>query len=220
MIDFSIIWSSWPYLLQGTLITLQIATLASCIGIILGTILGIAQTYGSALTRSAILGYVTIVRGTPMLIQISFAYYLLPQIGLSLPPLWAAIMAIGLNSAAYISQIIRSGIQSVPVGQQEAARVLGLTRLQTIRYITLPQAVRAVIPALLNEFITLLKDSSLASIIGVPELFKRGYGIAIASFNPIPMYCAIAAIYLVLTTSLSLVAAYLERKMQTHVNHN
>lgn len=220
MINFSIVWSSWPYLLQGTLVTLQIAAFSSSIGILLGTLLGFLQTYGSSLVRSIIVLYVTLLRGTPMLIQISFAYYLLPELGITLSPLWAAIGAIGLNSAAYMSQIIRSGINSVGAGQLEAAHVLGLTKLQALRFIVLPQAFKAVIPSLLNEFITLLKDSSLASIIGVPELFKRGYGIAIASFNPIPMYCAIAAIYLVITTSFSLVAAYLEKRMHTHVEDN
>lgn len=220
MIDFNIVWTNLPYLVQGTVVTLQIASLSSIIGLVFGTLFGFAQSYGPVFVRSMISVYATLFRGTPMLIQISFAYYLLPEIGLSLPPFAAAVLAIGLNSTAYISQIIRAGISSVSMGQTEAAHVLGFSQLQTMWYIVFPQAIRIVIPALLNEFITLLKDSSLASIIGVPELFKKGYGIALASFNPIPMYCAIAAIYLVLTTTLSFGADYIERKLQINAQDN
>jgi arginine/lysine/histidine transport system permease protein len=217
MIDFGSIITSWPFLLQGALLTIQIAIFSSTIGFMLGTILGFAHTYASVLIQWIITLYVTVLRGTPMLIQISFAYYVLPELGLRISPFATAVIAIGLNSSAYISQIIKSGIKSVSKGQLEAAQVLGMTKLQTMRYITLPQALVLVIPALVNEFITLIKDSSLASIIGVPELFKKGNGIATATFNVIPVYCAMAAIYLLLTTVLAYVVSIIERKMNTDV---
>lgn len=206
-----------PALLSATFVTLQIALLSSLLGFCLGTILGFVQKYGSSLLQWLVLPYVTILRGTPMLIQISFWYFLLPMLGIQLPLFTVAVVAIGLNSSAYISQIIKSGISSVDKGQQEAGKVLGLTQYQIMRYIVFPQAVRVVIPSLLNEFITLIKDSSLASTIGVVELFKQGKIIIDNTYLVIPVYCAVAAIYLVLTTTLSLISAHVERKLNYHV---
>ena len=175
MIDIKLIQESLPLLLRGALVTLQIAAFGALIGIIGGTLLGVAQTAKSRLARWLVTLYVTIIRGTPMLIQITFAFYVLPQLGISLPAFWVAVVAIGLNSAAYVSQIIRAGIKSIGKGQIEAGRVLGLTNMQITRHIVLPQAFRVIIPALGNEFITLVKDSSLASVIGVVELSKEGH---------------------------------------------
>ncbi len=206
-----------PSLLWATITTLQIAFLSSTIGFFLGTILGFAQQYAPAYIQWLILPYVTILRGTPMLIQISFWYFVLPMIGIKLSLFAVAVISIGLNSSAYISQIIKSGINSVDKGQQEAGRVLGLNNYQIMRYIIFPQAVRVVIPSLLNEFITLIKDSSLASTIGVVELFKQGRIIIDNTYLVIPVYCVIAAIYLILTTTLSLISAHIERKMNYHV---
>jgi len=200
-----------PALLRGTVITLEIAFCASLIGFVLGTILGFLQSGSSSPIKAAVTFYVTLFRGTPMLIQIPFFVYLLPLLGVPLPLMIIAILAIGLNSAAYISQIIRSGIGSISKGQHEAASVLGFTNWQTIRYIIFPQALRAVTPALLNEFITLIKDSSLASTIGVVELFKEGSIIISRTYNVLPVYGMIAVIYLTLTTTLSIIAHRLER---------
>lgn len=208
-----------PYLLQGTLVTLQIAFFSSMIGFVGGTILGFIHSSKNVILRWFATLYVTLFRGTPMLIQIPFLYYLLPELGVEFSLFTTAVVAIGLNSTAYISQIIRSGIAAVGKGQREAAQVLGFTHWQTLHYIVFPQAFRTVIPALLNEFITLIKDSSLASTIGVVELFKEGTIIISRTYAVIPIYCAIAAIYLLLTTLLSLGAGVLERKMNTHAHH-
>lgn len=208
-----------PYLMRGTVVTLQIAAFSSLLGFAGGTILGFMHSSGNVLLRSIVSVYVTIFRGTPMLIQIPFLYYLLPALGIEIPLFATAVIAIGLNSTAYISQIVRSGIASVSKGQREAAQVLGFTHWQTMRYIVFPQAIRTVIPALLNEFITLIKDSSLASTIGVVELFKEGTIIISRTYAVIPIYCAVAIIYLILTTILSLLATALERKMNPHAHH-
>lgn len=208
-----------PYLIRGTLVTLQIAFFSSLIGFFGGTLLGFIQTSSNSLLRFLVTIYVTIFRGTPMLIQIPFFYYLLPEIGIELSLFATAVVAIGLNSMAYISQIVRSGIVSIGKGQREAAHVLGFSSWQTMRYILFPQAIRTVVPALLNEFITLIKDSSLASTIGVVELFKEGTIIISRTYAVIPVYCAIALIYLTLTTALSCVAAVIERRMNKHAHH-
>lgn len=217
MMDFSILKTTYPALLEGTLVTLHIASFSSIIGFIGGTILGFLHCSSNSLSRKLVTLYVTIMRGTPMLIQISFIYLLLPQLGIQISAFSSAVLAIGLNSTAYISQIIKTGIISIDKGQIEAAQVLGLSHLQIMRFIIFPQAIRLVLPALVNEFITLIKDSSLASFIGVVELFKASSRIISYTYDPIPVYCAMATIYLILTTTLTLIAQYLERKMNYHV---
>lgn len=203
MIDFTLIWDSLPSLLHGALVSLQITSIAAFIGLTLGSVLGIAETSKSGLVSFAIGTYVTLFRGTPMLIQILFVYYVLPQFGLMIAPFWAASIAIGLNSAAYISQIIRAGVSAVSIGQVEAARTLGFTPFKTIRYIIFPQAFRITLPALGNELVTLIKDSSLASIIGVMELTKEASVIRSRTYDAFSILLTIAIIYLILTATLS-----------------
>lgn len=219
MIDMTLIQTYWPLFLQGTLVSLQIAALSCIIGITCGTLLAFVQTQGGWLSRFLVHFYVGIMRGTPMLIQITFAVFVLPQLGIRLPIFWAATLAIGLNSAAYLSQTIRSGIASVGRGQLEAARVLGLTQLQTTKYIVLPQALRVVLPALTNEFITLIKDSSLASTVGVMELAKQASYIRSETYDALTVYCIIAAIYLCITSLLSYALSRLELRMNRYAAH-
>lgn len=216
IIDFNLIAQYLPVLLQGLVVTLQIALIGCLIGGILGTILALMQTSGNKLMRIFVTSYVVIIRGTPMLIQIFCAYFLLPQIGIHITALWTAIIAIGLNSAAYISQIIRSGISSVGMGQFEAAKVLGFSTSDTICYIVLPQALRTTLPALGNEFVTLIKDSALASIIGVSELTKQASFVKSKTFDAITVYFAVAILYLILTSTVSFLVARLERRMNIH----
>lgn len=216
VIDFQLIREYLPIFFQGVQITLQIAALSCAIGLGFGTVLALIQTSTFAPLRFLVTVYVTLIRGTPMLIQILFAYYALPQFGLHIDTLWIAVIAIGLNSAAYISQILRSGINSIHKGQIEAAQVLGFSKKQIIYYIVLPQAVRVVLPALGNEFITLIKDSSLASIIGVAELSKQSRFVITKTFDAISVYCVVAVLYLTLTSAISLLINYLERKMNHH----
>ena len=219
MIDFQLIQDSLPLLLKGAAVTLQIAAFSTLIGILLGTLLALLQTSKSALARWLVNIYVTIIRGIPMLIQITFAYYVLPQFGIQFPAFLVAVIAIGLNSAAYVSQIIKSGIRSIGKGQIEAGRVLGLSNMQITRSIILPQAFRAMIPALGNEFITLIKDSSLASVIGVVELTKEGNFIRGRTFDALTVFAAVAFIYLIITTTLSLLINWFEQRMNRHVKN-
>ena len=203
MIDFPLIWNSLPALFQGVMITVAIASVASVIGVTLGSILGLASATSSPLLRLLIALYVTFFRGTPMLIQILFIYYCLPELGVTIPPFWAATLALGLNSGAYISQIIVSGMNAVPKGQKEAAFCLGLTHIQTLRLIVFPQAFRIALPALGNEFVTLVKDSSLASVIGVMELSKEGSMIRSRTYDGFSILLAVSLIYLFLTALIS-----------------
>jgi polar amino acid transport system permease protein len=216
IIDFNLIIEYLPLLLKGLLVTLQIAAFGCCIGLVLGTILALLQTSSIAFLRILVTCYVVIIRGTPMLIQIFSAYFLLPQIGIHIPALWTAIIAIGLNSAAYISQIIRLGILSIGVGQMEAAKALGFSTTDTIRYIVLPQALRTTLPALGNEFVTLIKDSALASLIGVSELTKQANFVKSKTFDAITVYFAVAALYLLITSTVSFFVAQLEKRMNNY----
>ncbi len=219
MIDFKLIYDSLPLLLHGAWVSIQIAALGALIGILFGTLLGLAQTSKSRILRWLSTLYVTIIRGIPMLIQILAAFYILPQLGIVIPEFWVAVVAIGLNSAAYVSQIIKAGIRSIGKGQIEAGRVLGLSNSQIMQYIVLPQAFRIVIPALGNEFITLVKDSALASTIGVVELTKEGIFIRGRTFDSITVFFAVACIYLIITTTLSLIINWIEKRMNRHVRH-
>ncbi len=220
MINVELIIKYLPLLLEGAKITIYIAALSCTFGLTFGTLLALAQTSGNKLLHALVTLYVTIIRGTPMLIQIAFFYYaILPALNISISALYAAIIAIGINSSAYISQVIRSGILSVSKGQIEAARTLGLNGFQITRYIVLPQALQVVIPSLGNEFITLIKDSSLAYTIGVVELYKQGITMKSNTFDAMTTFTAVALIYLVITTVLSLIMHIIERKMSRHVKN-
>ena len=156
-------------------------------------------------------------RGTPLLVQIFLFYFALPVItGQRIDPFIAAISACGINSGAYVAEIFRAGIQSVDDGQMEAGRSLGMTWLQTMRYIIVPQAFKRVIPPLGNEFIAMLKDSSLVSVIGFEELTRRGQLIIAKTYGSFEIWMSVAVIYLVMTLTISRFVAYLERRYRVH----
>jgi His/Glu/Gln/Arg/opine family amino acid ABC transporter permease subunit len=203
MIDISLIVQSLPELIRGAWASVQITIIAASIGLSLGIVLGFAEKASSVFVRACVYSYVTLFRGTPMLMQILFVYYVLPQFGIMIDPFWAASIAIGLNSSAYISQIILTGINAVPHGQIEAAQTLGLSSFHTMRYVYFPQSIRTSLPALGNELVTLVKDSSLASIIGVVELSKEASLIRSRTYDAFSILLATSVIYLALTLALS-----------------
>lgn len=214
MINFLMLKESMGFLLNGAVISLEIAVLGLVIGVIGGTILSLMLLYGNLIIRIFAHTYVTVIRGTPMLVQIMALFFVLPYLGITLSAFWSAIIAIGLNSIAYVSQIIRAGIQAVGLGQIEAAQTLGFSHRQIIKLIILPQAFRTVLPALGNECITLIKDSSLASVIGVSELNHAGSIIMSRTYDALTAYAGVALIYLIMTSIVSLLLHVLERKMQ------
>ena len=219
MLNLEILAQYWPSLLKGTLVSLQISVLSSLLGFSLGTILGFWQTGKNNILASIVTVFVTIIRGTPMLIQIAFMYIVVfPSLGVQSSALYIAIFAIGINSSAYICEVIRSGIQSVNSGQIEAAKTLGLTSRQIDRYIVFPQAFKIVLPSLGNEVITLIKDSSLASTIGVMELFKEGKTVINQTYDAITVYMAVAVIYLVITSTATFLLRLLEKRVSNVKN--
>ena len=201
-----------PLLLRGAFVSLEIGFLSAIIGFFLGTTLGLLSEYGNKLTKVIIGIYTSIIRGTPMLIQITGYFFLLPQMGIT-SNLATATIAIGLNSSAYISHIIRSGISAIEKGQIEAGKTLGLNRLQIIRYIMLPQIIRITIPIMGNELITLIKDSSLASIIGVTELYKEARNLINNTYDVATIYLLLAFTYLLITLPLSYIVNKIDKKL-------
>lgn len=188
-----------PSLLHGAGISLLIACVSSLVGFMWGTLLAVVEFTRNRFLQWLVSGYVTLFRGTPMLVQILFVYYVLPQFGIFIAPFWAACLAIGLNSAAYVSQAILTGLNAVDQGQMEAAQTLGFNRLQAMRLIALPQAFRIALPSLGNELVTLIKDSSLASVIGVMELSKEASIIRSRTYDAFSVLLAISVIYLIMT---------------------
>ena len=174
-----------PALLAGARLTVELATIAVAIGLVIGSFVGIARVGHVRIVRLLAGAYVDFIRGTPLLVQLFLVYFGLPSlIGRPVPPFVAAIAAMGINSGAYVAEIVRAGIQAIDRGQTEAARSLGLTAAQTMRYVIFPQAIRRIIPPLGNEFIALLKDSSLVSVIALEELLRKGQVVITRTFRP------------------------------------
>ena len=215
--DMNLVVNSFPLLLIGAGVTIQITVLSTAIGFVIGLVVGVARISHLRPLRLLAEGYVEFFRGTPLLVQIFLFYFALPVItGQRIDPFIAAISACGINSGAYVAEIFRAGIQSVDEGQMEAGRSLGMTWLQTMRYIIVPQAFKRVIPPLGNEFIAMLKDSSLVSVIGFEELTRRGQLIIAKTYGSFEIWMSVAVIYLVMTLTISRFVAYLERRCRVH----
>ena len=215
--DMDLVFNSFPLLLVGAGVTIQITVLSTAIGFVIGLIVGVARISHVRLLRMLAEVYVEFFRGTPLLVQIFLFYFALPVLtGQRIDPFIAAISACGINSGAYVAEIFRAGIQSVDDGQMEAGRSLGMTWMQTMRYIIVPQAFKRVIPPLGNEFIAMLKDSSLVSVIGFEELTRRGQLIIAKTYGSFEIWMSVAVIYLVMTLTISRFVAYLERRYRVN----
>ncbi len=204
---------NFGYLLIGAVETLKITSIAVLMGLFIGTFVGMGRLAKSRVLSYPSSVYVEFLRGTPLLVQIFLIYYGLPSLGLNLKAFPAAVIALGINSGAYVAEIVRAGIQSVAKGQYEAARSLGMTHSQAMRYVILPQAFRNILPALGNEFIALLKDSSLVSVIGITELMKSGQIVISRTFASFSIYGGVALIYFGMTFTLSRIVRYAEKRM-------
>lgn len=214
--DFSLIWNSLPLLLAGASVTIEITAIAVGLGFIFGLITSVCRLSGVKILQVIAVCYVNIIRGTPMLVQIFLIYFALPMvIGERINPFVAAVAACSINSGAYVSEIFRAGIQSVDKGQMEAGRSLGLSWMQTMRYVILPQAFKHVIPPLGNEFISMTKETSLVSVIGFEELTRRGQLIIAKTYGSFEIWLTVAAIYLVMTLTIARLVSYLERRFAT-----
>ena len=208
--------NSLPLLIVGAGITIQITAISVGLGLIIGMFVGIARICNVKVLRALATVYIDFLRGTPLLVQIFLIYFALPMVvGQRVDPFIAAITACGINSGAYIAEIFRAGIQAIDEGQMEAGRSLGMSWVQTMRYIIVPQAFKNVIPPLGNEFIALLKDSSLVSVIGFEELTRRGQLIIARTYGSLEIWITVDLIYLVMTLTISRLVSYMEKRLAT-----
>ena len=212
-IDWATVGMAVPLLAAGALTTLQISAGAIVLGTAGGIGLGILSLGSWRPARWLVRGYVDFIRGTPLLIQIFLVFFALPVVGIRLSETWAGIGALSLNCSGYVAEIVRGTVGSVEVGQAEAAQSIGMTRLQTIRHILLPQALRPMVPPLTNELISLVKNSSLLSVIAVYELTRAGQAIITTTFDPFEIYALIAIYYYVIVSALAFASRALERRL-------
>ena len=212
-LDFSLMLPDIGLLPAALGITLKIGILGFVIAVGLSLVVGALRSHKLPKIISFILGfYVEFFRCTPLIVQLFFVYYGMPTIGVKIDPVFASIVTMGLNSGAYMSENVRGAILSVDKGQYEAAKLLGFNSFQVNRYIVLPQAIRVAIPAFMNGFSTMIKETSMASVLPVIELTKLGNQIYAKTYHPFEIYISLGVLYFVMTYSMTFVARKLERK--------
>ena len=206
--------SALPLLLSAAGMTLLLSAASFPLAILIGLAVAIGRLYGPPLLRPLLAGYVEVLRGTPLLLQLYALFFLLPKIGLALPALAAAIIGLALNYSAYESEIYRAGLKAVPGGQFEAALALGMTKWQALRHVMVPQAVRIVMPPVTSDFIALFKDTSVCSAITVIELTKRYSVLALSTGRIVELAVVTAVLYLAMSWPMALVSRWFERRLE------
>lgn len=213
--DWSVIAGALPALMKGAQLTVLITVAGLVGGTLLGVLFGLMRAYGNPLVSGIGLVYVALVRGTPIVVQVMFIYFALPGLaGVRVDPMTAAIASIIINSGAYIAEIVRGAFLSVPRGLSEAGMAMGLPRWRVLAFVVGPVAFRRMTPALGNQFIVSLKDTSLFIVIGVGELTRQGQEIMAANFRAIEIWTAVAAIYLLMIGALTLGLRVVEKRMR------
>lgn len=212
-IDWDIIVKSIPLLAEGIVVTLQVSAIAAVLGLLLGVICGLGALSRSRPVRWIVTAYVDFIRGTPLLIQIFLVFFALPMVGIRFDEFWAGVIALSLNAAAFVAEVVRGGVGSIEKGQTEAAKAIGMRHSQILVFILLPQAYRQMVPPLTNELISLVKNSSLLSVISVYELTRAGQAIISVHFVPFEIYTLLALYYYALIKALSWLSTQLERRL-------
>lgn len=203
-----------PFLLQGVAITLQVTAIAVFLGIVLGALLCLLRLSKAWPLRVFAQGYVSLFRGVPLILQLMLVYFgASGAFGITFSPFEASVMVFSLNSAAYVSEIFRAGINSIDIGQTEAADGLGLSYRQRMVYIIIPQAIQRVLPALINEIIDLLKESAIVSTIGVMDLMRRASLVASRTYKYFETYILVALIYYIMVLLLARLARMIEYRL-------
>jgi L-cystine transport system permease protein len=208
--------SLWPLLYAGLVFTVPLTIASFALGLTLAFTVALVRLFGPQWAVKIAQFYVWLIRGSPLLVQLFVIFYGLPSVGIVLDPLTAAIIGFSLNVGAYNSEVIRGVVESIPHGQWEAAYSMGMTRSQALRRTILPQAARVALPALANSFIALVKDTSLAAVLTVPEIFQAAQRIASVTYEPLILYTEAALIYLVFSSVLSSAQVQLERRLGQH----
>lgn len=214
-LDFSAITPSIPYILKGLEVTLKIVAASAVVGFILGTLLALCKIARIRVLNIAADIYTSIFRGTPLVLQLMIIYFGVPQmIGYEIPAFLAAVLAFSLNSGAYMSEVIRAGIQAVDKGQTEAAMALGIPYSKMMRNIIFPQALKNILPALVNEFATLTKESAVVTVIGATDLMRRAYIVGGETFKYLEPLLFVGLIYYILVIILTLIGKAIEGRMK------
>jgi polar amino acid transport system permease protein len=211
--DLEVLQRSLPLLWAGLAVTARLGVVSILVGLLLGLLLAVARLYAPRPLAAAARVYIDVFRSVPVLVLLIVVYYALPFLGLRLSPFLSAVTALGLVSGAYTAEIFRAGIQAVPSGQTEAARVLGLDFRQTLGVVVLPQALRIVVPPLTGNSINVVKDTALASVVAMPDLLKQATQAQALEANPTPLIAA-ALLYLAVLWPLVLLVGRLERRFQ------
>ncbi|MCB2361150.1 amino acid ABC transporter permease [Clostridium estertheticum] len=214
--DISILKEMFPVLLQGSLLTIELTIISVVIGTLIGIVTALMKLSKNKLLACVAGFYTWIFRGTPMLLQLFAFYYVLPFVGVQLSPFQTAIIGLSLNSGAYMAEIIRGGILSVDKGQFEACRSLGFTYIDTMKRVVLPQTFKIIIPSVGNEFITMLKDTSLVSTITMSEVMRKAQILSASTFRPMESFFIAGCLYLLMTTIFTTVFSYYEKKLSVY----
>lgn len=213
--EYATVWAEWqPEFVLATWVTVKLTVGSFALAIVLGLLLAIGKLSRWAALRGLCIAYIEFVRGVPALAILFLIYFGLVPLGLVMDAFWASVIGLGMSAAGYIAEVFRAGIEAIHKGQREAAASVGLVPAQVYRYIILPQAVRIVLPPLLNMLIILLKDTSICSLISTPEIMLRAKDVAMISFLPMHAFVLAGAIYFVLAWPMSILTRRLERHMR------
>ncbi len=205
--DFSVVYTNWRFLLSGLVVTLKVTSLSLLFASIIGLVVGVARVSRVAPIRAMAFVFIGALRNTPTLVQLIWVYYCLPILtGQTVTPVAAAIIALSLTGGAYLAEIVKGGIEGIDRGQIEAAQTIGMSEFQTMWFVILPQALRRMVAPFVNEFVTLLKFSSLASVLGVAELTYTAQALSSSAFRPIETFTFLGLEYFILCSVLSHVA--------------
>jgi putative glutamine transport system permease protein len=202
-----------PLLLSGLQVTVLLALASLALALVVGTLIGVVRVLPLPVIPALGTAWVEFFRNSPLLVQMFIWFYGLPQLGVSLPPFLAAVVALGIYTSAFVAEVVRAGIQAISAGQVDASRSLGMTYLQTMRFVVLPQAFATTVPPLGNLAIALAKNTSIASTIAVADLLYQGEVLNAATFKTYEVFAAVAVLYLVLTVPLSIGVNFLERRL-------
>ncbi|WP_144441008.1 amino acid ABC transporter permease [Sulfurospirillum cavolei] len=212
--NFSAVISNTGFLLEASWLTIYLSFISFAVALAIGIIVGTLRSFRIPFVLDKLfVVYVEIFRGTPLLIQLFFIYYGLPQVGIAFSSHQAAILGLSLNFGAYISEIVRSGMSAIDQGQHEAAKSLGMTTYTMLFYILYPQALRIMLPPLTNTYAAILKDSSLVSVLSITELTRAGQLIYVRTYEPFEIYLTLGVCYFMMTYCVTLVSKYLEKTL-------
>ncbi|KAA8757603.1 amino acid ABC transporter permease [Paenibacillus sp. UASWS1643] len=214
-LDFSFLLDHWQDYARSAWVTLELSFFGVLFGTLLGVIMALMRLSRIWPIKFVASAYIELIRGTPMLVQILIIHYGLTVVGVNLPAFMSGVVALTMNSSAYMAEVFRAGIQAIDKGQTETSRSLGMTHGMTLRYIILPQAFRNMLPAIGNEFIIIIKDSSLVSMIGIAEIIYTARTIQGVTFQPLAPLLVAAGLYFIITFTLANLLSWLERRLST-----